>query len=157
MWTLPQETQTVSEELARRERIKARIAASQERFRRESPDPAQLPADRDPPEKFTSLLAEYPGLTIAAGLGLGLLVGALLPKTAGSKLARRSTALAAAAGELGLFLARQAMEKTADAGREGRVVAGKSVTIAGQKTGAARNAGLNLVKKAMDLALNAKR
>lgn len=147
----------MSEELTRRERIKARIAASQERFRRESPEAAPLPADRVPPEKFTSLLAEYPGLTIAAGLGLGLLAGALLPKTAGSKLARRGTALAAVAGELGLFLAKQAMEKAADAGREGRVVAGKSVAVAGQKAGAARNAGLNLAKKAMDMALNAKR
>ncbi len=149
----------MSEELTRRERIKARIAASQERFRRDSPEaPTSLALpDRDPPEKFTSLLAEYPGLTIAAGLGLGLLAGALMPKTAGSKLARRGTALVAVAGELGLFLAKQAMEKAADAGREGREVAGKSVEVAGQKAGAARNAGLNLAKKAIDLALNAKR
>lgn len=147
----------MSEELTRRDRIKARIAASQDRFRRESPEAAPTPPDRDPPDKFTSLLAEYPGLTIAAGLGLGLLAGALLPRMAASKLASRGTALAAIAGEVGLFLAKQAMEKAADAGREGRVIAGKAGAAAGRQAGAARSTGLALAKKAVELAVNAKR
>ena len=80
----------MTEEDTRRTRIQAKIAASQERLRRDGPpSPARL-ADDTPPEKFTSLLADYPGLTIAAGLGLGLLAGALLPKSAGSKLAKRA-------------------------------------------------------------------
>lgn len=151
----------MTEEDTRRTRIQAKIAASQERLRRDGPpSPARL-ADDTPPEKFTSLLADYPGLTIAAGLGLGLLAGALLPKSAGSKLARRGTALAAITGEIALFAARQAMDKASEAASEGREAAGRIGTAAGKKAGvaryAARTAGTALAKKAVELATSARR
>jgi hypothetical protein len=147
----------LTEDEDRRARIQAKIAASQARLHRDGPpSPTRLPDDT-PPERLTSLLAEYPGLTIAAGLGLGLLAGALLPRSAGSKLARRGTALAAVAGEIGLILARQAIEKAGEAGREGRDAAGRIGTAAGRKAGAARTAGTALAKKAIELAVNARR
>ncbi len=151
----------MTEDATRRTRIQAKITASQERLRRDGPtSPARLPDDA-PPEKFTSLLADYPGLTIAAGLGLGLLAGALLPKSAGSKLAKRGTALAAIAGEIALFAAKQAMDKAGEAASEGREAAGRIGTAAGKKAGvarsAARTAGTALAKKAIDLATSVRR
>ena len=80
----------------------------------ELPRRAQLP-DAYPPEDYRSLAAEYPWLVLAAGAGLGLLAGALLPRKAGSKLGGKALGLAAMAGELGLSLAAQA-RVMADAG-----------------------------------------
>lgn len=56
-----------------------------------------------------------PGLAVAAGIGVGILASALLPKNAAGKLARGAAALAAVAGEAGLVLGEQAR----DAAREG--------------------------------------
>ena len=62
----------------KRDRIKAKVAASQERLTRDSeflpavPQRKNLP-DAYPPEDYRSLAAEYPLLTVAAGLGLGML------------------------------------------------------------------------------------
>ena len=86
----------------RSSRIKDRIAASQARLERESEDLPALPQrqrlpDAYPPEDYRSLAAEYPWLAMAAGLGLGLLAGALLPKKAGGKMGRRILGAATAA------------------------------------------------------------
>ena len=53
------------------------------------PARATLP-DRYPPEDYRSLAGEYPWLTVAAGLGAGLLVGAMLPRGLGGKFGKRA-------------------------------------------------------------------
>lgn len=73
-----------------------------------------------PPESLVELVGQYPGVAIAAGLGLGLLAGALLPRSAARKLTARAGVLAAVAGEAGLTLGKQAIEKAGEAGRETR-------------------------------------
>jgi ElaB/YqjD/DUF883 family membrane-anchored ribosome-binding protein len=87
--------------------------------RSSNPTPATLP-DRSPPDQVTELIKEYPGLVVAAGLGLGLLVGALLPRSPGRKLMRGSAVLATALGEIGYSIGKQALTKASDAASEGR-------------------------------------
>lgn len=124
----------------RQDRIAARIAASQERLTRGSSTRPALPAkDAYPPEDYRSLIAEYPWLAVTAGLGLGLLAGALAPKKAGSKFGQRALGLAIAAGELGLAFSKQAGERASEAGRDGLALAregGKQVRSTARSTGA---------------------
>ena len=78
----------MSESKARSERIAAKIADSQARLARDNPAlPATPlpPKDAYPPEDYRTLAGEYPWLAMAAGLGVGLLAGALVPKKAGSQ------------------------------------------------------------------------
>jgi hypothetical protein len=78
---------------------------------------APLP-DAYPPESYRSLAAEYPWLTVFAGVGVGLLAGALVPRTAGARLGKRAAKLAAQAGELGLTLSARARDRAGEIGRE---------------------------------------
>ena len=64
--------------------------------------------DAEPPEQLSMLAGEYIGLSIAGGLVLGLVVGALLPRGPGRKLSRRALKLAALAGEAALVLGQRA-------------------------------------------------
>ncbi|MFM5893184.1 MAG: hypothetical protein ACKOQM_01965 [Novosphingobium sp.] len=108
----------------RRERVASRIAASQQRLKRDSDSlPARprlepLP-DRDPPENYRSLAREYPWLTVAAGLGIGVLVAALLPRKFASKTAKRALGVATVAAELGLAYSRQARDAASEAAHDG--------------------------------------
>ena len=108
----------------RSDRISQRIAASQARLERDDeslpavPRSEKLP-DAYPPENYRGLAAEYPWLTVAAGLGLGILVGALLPRNAGGKTGRRMLGLATAAAELGLAFSKQARDKAESGARDG--------------------------------------
>ncbi|MFM5884633.1 MAG: hypothetical protein ACKOQ3_04775 [Novosphingobium sp.] len=144
-----------------RDRIKAKVAASQQRLKRESdavpmiPQRANLP-DAYPPENYRGLAAEYPALTVAAGIGIGMLVGALLPKRAGSKLGRHALTLATMAGELGLALSKQAR----DAGDEGLAkvttasapLRRRATRLAGTAGTGARSAGMLVAREALKLA-----
>lgn len=149
----------------KRDRIKAKVAASQERLTRDSeflpavPQRKNLP-DAYPPEDYRSLATEYPLLTVAAGLGLGMLVGALVPKSAGGKLGKRAAMLATVAGEIGLALSKQARDAAVEAGNEGLARANhasaplrrRAVRIAGSAGTGARSAGLIVAKEALKLA-----
>ena len=114
-----------------------------------------LPAG-EPPESLADLAREHPGLVLAGGLAVGLLVGALIPRRKGGQLLRNAASLAAVAGELALALGEQTREKAEDA-RE-RIVdlshkagdAGRRATHAGLEKGdEAREAGLRLARKAV--------
>ena len=56
----------------------------------------------EPPESLADLAREHPGLVLAGGLAVGLLVGALIPRRKGGRLLRNAASLAAVAGELAL-------------------------------------------------------
>lgn len=138
--------------------------------------------DSSPPEKLSGLLGEYPGLTVVAGLGLGLLAGALLPRSAGRKLARGGIFVASTAGELGLALGKQALRSAEHAAHDGReklegtaaealrlaTDAGRLAVDTGRKAGdeaqrfaveasdKAKELGAGLVKLAADVASRAR-
>ena len=103
----------------RRERITQRISESQDRLKRDDDTApvhaATKPRDMAPPENYRGLLAEYPLLTLAAGLGAGALIAALLPKRISGTFAKRAMGAATMAAELGLSLSRQAREAAGDA------------------------------------------
>lgn len=158
---MAKETSPVSEADARRERIKQRIEDSQDRMRRDSVKPAAVPKretlpDAYPPEDYRTLAGEYPWLTVAAGAGLGLLAGALLPKRAGGKLAKRAIGVATIAAELGLALSKQAGGKAAEG--LSRIDEGtaplrqRAGRAAGSARSGARGAGLVLAREAIRLA-----
>ena len=104
----------------RRDRVANRIAASQDRLKR---DGDLLPAKRRrdplpdayPPENYRSLAKEYPWLAMAAGLGVGALVAALLPRKFVGKAGRRALGAASVAAELGLAFSKQARDAAGDA------------------------------------------
>lgn len=154
---------------AKRARIKQKISASEARLRREGDAPArkQFP-DRDPPETYRSLAGEYPWAAIIGGVALGVLAGSLLPKVAGSKLGRRTLALATLAGELGLTFSKQARDKAGEVGRDGIArlgdlseSVGENATElrqrAGDAAGRARSRGLDLAGRAVKLAARVRR
>jgi hypothetical protein len=158
--------------------IKAKIAKSEAQLHGDNALPqARLP-DAAPPEKFSSLISDYPGLAVAAGLGIGLLAGALLPRQAGRKLIRGGVFVASTAGELGMAFGKQAVRKVDEATRDGREAIGDTAAKAGQvaadagrkvadagreagasahrlagdATGQAKDLGLGLAKMAIDAA-----
>lgn len=144
----------------RSNRIKDRIAASQARLDRESEDFPALPRrqplpDAYPPEDYRSLAAEYPWLAMAAGLGIGMLAGALLPKGAGGKAGRRVMGVATVVAELGLAFSKQARDRAQEAGREGlEQIEERTASLRGRATragGEARNQGARLAGEAIKL------
>ncbi len=152
----------------KRSRIKEKIAASQARLRGEGyapPAPRRNFPDAHPPENYRSLAAEYPWLTVAAGLGAGLLVGALLPKKAGSQFSKRAVGIATVAGELALVLSKRASDAAQDnAARLGHQLdqstaelRGKARRNAGRAAGSARTAGQIVVREAIKLAARARK
>lgn len=149
----------------RLDRIKDKIATSGQRLRRDAgpsdiPERPQLP-DAYPPESYRSLAAEYPLLTVAAGAGIGLLIGAILPKGIGGKFGKRALSAAVVAGELGIALSRQAGEAAAEAGRDGlRQVeegAGAVRRHASRSGSAARDAGAMILSEALKYAAKIRR
>ncbi|MDP3907099.1 hypothetical protein [Novosphingobium sp.] len=156
----------MSEAKARSERIRGKIAASQERLQRDSdPTPAvatrpPLP-DAYPPESYRSLAAEYPWLVVAAGAGLGLLAGALVPRRFGGKLGGRLLTVATLAADIGLAISKQAGQtaSTAASDKLGDVGSGAARLRArlGRSAGSARSTGLMLAGEAIRLAARARR
>jgi ElaB/YqjD/DUF883 family membrane-anchored ribosome-binding protein len=151
----------VSDADDRRARINERIAASQDRMRRSSVDLPAVPKretlpDAYPPEDYRSLAKEYPWLAIAAGAGLGLLAGALMPKRAGSKLGKRALGVATVAAELGLALSRQAGSKAAERlsqlDESTAPIRQRAGRAAGSARSGARSAGVTLAREAIRLA-----
>lgn len=116
----------------------------------------------EPPEGVSGLVADYPGLAIAAGLGIGLLAGALLPRSTGRKLARGAVFLASTGGELGLAFGKQALQAADEATRDGReklsetasevatAVADRATELGHKAADAGRNAGARAQRLAGD-------
>ncbi len=150
----------------RRDRIRGKVAASQARLQRDSEELPALPPrqsfpDAYPPEDYRSLAAEYPWLTVAAGVGAGLLLGAVLPKGAGGKLGKRALTAATLAAEFGLVLSRKAGDAASDSSREGLRRVGEAAAPLRQRAQrgglTARNAGMTLAREALKLAARSRR
>lgn len=139
------------------DRIEAKIAKSEAQLQGGGALPTPRRPEDSPPEKFSNLISDYPGLAIAAGLGLGLLAGAILPRSAGRKLVRGGVFIASTASELGMAFGKQAMRKADEATRDSREVlgdtaakAGRVATEAGHKVAEAGHKVLDAGRKAAD-------
>ena len=132
----------------RRQRITAKIEASQQRLDRDSVTLPLPPEESAPPDSVTGLLGEYPGLAIAAGLGAGLLLGAALPKSFGAGLTRRAGALLSAVSETALLLAPQALAGSPDA---------EPAAATPAESAPFRAAGAKMARKALAIAAKARR
>lgn len=108
----------------KRKRIRDKIEASQDRLDRESRQldairPRPLSGDADQSGDWRGKAKQHPWLLLAAGAGAGLLVGALLPRRAGSKTASRALGLAAAGVELAIAFSKNARDAASEAASEG--------------------------------------
>lgn len=83
----------------------------------------------DSQRAVSSFVQDHPLLTVAGGIAVGLLAGALLPRRAGQRMARRSMELAEMAGAVGTLFGRQALERAETATRDLRK---QSELLAGQ-------------------------
>lgn len=155
----------MSEAEARSDRIRRKIAASQDRLQRGSETLPAVPAratlpDAYPPENYRSLAAEYPWLAVAAAAGFGLLAGALVPKKAGGKLGRRVLTAATLAGEFGLALSKRTGGRVSEAPHDTPGQGGARTAALRQRAAhsasAARSAGLTLAREAIKLAIKAR-
>jgi ElaB/YqjD/DUF883 family membrane-anchored ribosome-binding protein len=145
----------------RRDRVAARISASQDRLKRDG-DAVPTQARRDPlpdawpPESYRGLAREYPWLTVAVGLGFGALLAALLPRNFAGKAGRRAMAAATLAAELGLAFGKQARDAAGDAAQEGLAKLDETTEPLRQRaTSASKNArsqGRRLAGQAMKFA-----
>lgn len=104
----------------RSERVTKRIAASQTRLKRDEDSAPAKPRreplrDASPPENYRGLAAQYPLLTLAAGIGVGVLVAALLPRRISSTFAKRAMGAATVAAELSMAFSRQARDAAGEA------------------------------------------
>jgi hypothetical protein len=112
------ESRTVSDKKDKQDELLDAVEKAEARLNQ--PTGRQGLSDRSPPEKVSDLIREHPGLAIAAGLGIGLLVSALIPKGPGRKLLRRGGLVASAAADMALVLGRQALARAGEATEEGR-------------------------------------
>ncbi|MDB5723369.1 MAG: hypothetical protein JWQ16_123 [Novosphingobium sp.] len=133
------------------DRIRAKIADSDAQLQAEDTLPAVRRPDPAPPEKFSNLISEYPGLAIAAGVGIGLLAGVLLPRSTGRKLLRGGVFVASTASELGLAFGKQAVRKADSATRDGREMLGDTATKAGHLASGAGRKAADAGRKAVDV------
>lgn len=150
----------------RRERVATRISASQARLKRDS-GAAPAAVRRDPmpdaypPENYRGLAREYPLLTVAAGLGVGMLVAALLPRKFASKAAQRALGAATVAAELGLAYSKHARDAAGEAAHDGlEKITETTAPLRQRATSAgksARSQGLRLAGEAMKLATRLRR
>jgi len=98
----------------KREQLRRKVTESQAALAK-----PQLPG-REPPEGYKALAMDYPFALVLGGLAVGVVVGALIPRSAASKLARGALAAAGVAGELGMTYGRQALDAAGDLSDDGR-------------------------------------
>jgi hypothetical protein len=76
---------------------------------------ATRPASPAPTERVRAVASEYPFALMLGGVALGVIAGALLPRSVGRRLGKAGMAAAAVAGELGLAYGRKALEQAGTA------------------------------------------
>lgn len=99
----------------KREELRERIAAGEQR-NEERKELAEYA--REARDSAVGFAKEHPVATVAGGLALGLLIGALTPK--GRKLSRRAGGFAMTLAELGAVYATEMLDKAGDAAVAGK-------------------------------------
>ena len=147
-----------------RQKIQSRIDASQDQLDAENRQLAAIPPRHDTfedaPDDWRGKAGQHPWLLLAAGAGAGLLIGALLPRRAGSKTASRALGLAAAGAELAIAFSKNARDAASDAASEGlhRLDEGtaplrrRAGEVAGTASRSARTTGARLASEAVKIA-----
>lgn len=147
-----------------RQKIQSRIDASQDQLDAENRQLAAIPPRsdtfEDAPDDWRGKAGQHPWLLLAAGAGAGLLIGALLPRRAGSKTASRALGLAAAGAELAIAFSKNARDAASDAASEGlhRLDEGtaplrrRAGEVAGTASRSARTTGARLASEAVKIA-----
>lgn len=147
-----------------RQQIKSRIDASQNQLDAERRQLEAIPPRHDTSEAgsddWRDKASQHPWLLLAAGAGAGLLIGALLPRRAGSKTASRALGLAAAGAELAIAFSKNARDAASDAASEGlhRLDEGtaplrrRAGEVAGTASRSARTTGARLASEAVKIA-----
>ena len=146
-------------------RIKERIDASQTQLDQEKRQLAAVPKRPIPGDVGTgddlhSKATQHPWLLLAAGAGAGLLLGALLPRRAGSRTTSRALGLAAAGAELAIAISKNARQAASDAASEGlhRLDEGtaplrrRAVEVTGTASRSARTTSARLAAEAVKIA-----
>ena len=117
-------------------------------------------------ESATAFVREHPVLTVAGGIVIGLVAGALLPRGAGRKAARRAVQAAEIASATGLAFGRNAWDRAEAAGSDlrergsavadrlggyGESAADQAGRLLGSAEQAKTRAGRTIAKKAKEL------
>jgi hypothetical protein len=113
------------------ERLRTKIQKSEAQLENVGAGSAVRDSD-GPADRISGLIGDHPALAIAIGLGLGILAGTLVPKSATRRLVRSGAIMASAAGELGLALGKSALNRAEEAVREGRGLLDETATGAGR-------------------------
>lgn len=112
---------TVSEE--KRERIREKIAKSQERLERQAVEERENDSEfaakaKEYGENAKSFAKEHPVLTVAGGLAAGVLIAALLKPQTARALGRKALLLGATAAEGAVLFGNRALDSAGEAGSE---------------------------------------
>jgi hypothetical protein len=117
--------------------------------------------DQSSDSKVIAFVREHPVATIAGAAVVGVIVSALLPRRATSRLASRAAQLVEVATVAGMALGRDALEKagetSGDLRRRGGDFAGRASELGGAAYDRAQRAGGHAVERIEDLIVPAAR
>ena len=114
--------------------------------------PAKLP-EGEPPESYKELGGDYPIALLVGGLAVGLIAGALIPRSLGRRITRSGLALATVAGELGNTYGRKVIDGASEVTRDGREKLSELGESAGDYSRAATTAASASARRGRDLAI----
>lgn len=146
----------------KREEIKARIAAAQQREEsRASPTLAERASEgaADAADAFTGFVKKHPIAAAAGGVALGVLIAGMFkgPRQAAVRGGAKAAGLAAIGAEIATGFAAQLLDGASDLGREGARRAGDLTDTAGDRARAIGRSASHKVGDAADAARIARR
>ncbi|WP_340587773.1 hypothetical protein [Erythrobacter alti] len=155
-------TDTTEATDAKREEIKARIAAAEEREERRSGQSLTTTASEKASEAadaFTGFVKQHPIAAAAGGVALGVLVASMFkgPRQAAARGGAKAAGLAAIGAEIASGFASQLMDDASDLGRESVRKAGDIADTAGDKARSAKRRASHRAGDVADAARIARR
>ncbi len=147
---------------AKREEIKARIAAAQEREEGRTQMTLTERATEgaaDAADAFTDFVKKHPIASAAGGVALGILVASMFkgPRRAAARGGAKAAGLAAIGAEIATGFAAQLLDGATDLGREGARRAGDLTDTAGDRARSIGRSASHKVGDAADAARIARR
>ena len=150
---------TVSATVSDQTDIAANLPAVVEQPRAPTPNQLERLPNTGPAKPSPGQAGEYIGISLAGGLVIGLVIGALMPRSPGRKLTRHASVLAGVAGDVVLALARQAINQADGTGQEANKkwheASGKFAQITRTATAQAKAHAEQMAHEAADFAAKA--